>query len=88
MAADSSWIISFIHSSEVWCWMMNSISSWCGGWTAAAAPRMTCPGACRSRTQCLHAAGAALAFKLRHEPRVAVSVVGDGGTSKTDFYAA
>ena len=21
--------MSFIHSSEVWCWMMNSISSWC-----------------------------------------------------------
>ena len=39
-------------------------------------------------TQCLHAAGAALAFKLRGEDRVAVTVVGDGGSSKTDFYAA
>lgn len=39
-------------------------------------------------TQCLHAAGAALAFKLRGEPRVAVAVVGDGGTSKGDFYGA
>jgi len=39
-------------------------------------------------TQCLHAAGSALAFKLRKEPRVAVTVVGDGGSSKTDFYAA
>lgn len=39
-------------------------------------------------TQCLHAAGAALAFKIRKEPRVAVSVVGDGGTSKADFYGA
>jgi pyruvate dehydrogenase E1 component alpha subunit len=39
-------------------------------------------------TQCLHAAGAALAFKIRQEPRVAVSVVGDGGTSKADFYSA
>ena len=29
IAAASSWIMSFIHSSEVWCWMMNSISSWC-----------------------------------------------------------
>ena len=29
MAALSSWIMSFIQSSEVWCWMMNSISSWC-----------------------------------------------------------
>ena len=39
-------------------------------------------------TQCLHAAGAALAFKIRKEPRVAVAVVGDGGTSKSDFYGA
>ncbi|MBS7458189.1 pyruvate dehydrogenase (acetyl-transferring) E1 component subunit alpha [Coralloluteibacterium stylophorae] len=39
-------------------------------------------------TQCLHAAGAALAFKLRGEPRVGVACVGDGGSSKTDTYAA
>lgn len=39
-------------------------------------------------TQCLHAAGAALAFKLRGEPRVAVACVGDGGSSKADTNAA
>lgn len=39
-------------------------------------------------TQCLHAAGAALAFKLRKEPNLAVACCGDGGSSKTDFYAA
>lgn len=39
-------------------------------------------------TQCLHAAGAALAFRTRREPRVAVTVVGDGGSSKSDFYGA
>lgn len=39
-------------------------------------------------TQCLHAAGAALAFKLRNEPRVGVACVGDGGSSKTDTNAA
>jgi 2-oxoisovalerate dehydrogenase E1 component alpha subunit len=33
-----------------------------------------------------HAAGVALAFKLRGEERVAVCVMGDGGTSKGDFY--
>ena len=33
-----------------------------------------------------HAAGVALAFKLRREPRVAVAVSGDGSTSKGDFY--
>jgi 2-oxoisovalerate dehydrogenase E1 component alpha subunit len=39
-------------------------------------------------TQCLHAAGAAMAFKYRKQARIALSVCGDGGTSKTDFYAA
>jgi len=39
-------------------------------------------------TQCLHAAGAALSFQLRKEPRVAVSLVGDGGSSKGDFLEA
>ena len=37
-------------------------------------------------TQFHHAAGAAMAFKYRKEPRVAVSVIGDGGTSQGDFY--
>jgi pyruvate dehydrogenase E1 component alpha subunit len=39
-------------------------------------------------TQCLHAAGAALAYQLRGEKRVAVTVVGDGGSSKGDFLEA
>ncbi|MCL7715414.1 pyruvate dehydrogenase (acetyl-transferring) E1 component subunit alpha [Stenotrophomonas mori] len=39
-------------------------------------------------TQCLHAAGSALSFKLRGLPQVAVAVCGDGGSSKSDFYAA
>lgn len=39
-------------------------------------------------TQCLHAAGTALAFKIRNEPRVAVCCIGDGGSSKGDFYGA
>ncbi|MEM9303236.1 MAG: thiamine pyrophosphate-dependent enzyme, partial [Pseudomonadota bacterium] len=39
-------------------------------------------------TQCLHAAGAALAFKLRGEERVGVTLVGDGGSSKGDFLEA
>ncbi len=36
-------------------------------------------------TQNTHAAGAALSFKLRKEPRCTVSVIGDGGSSKGDF---
>jgi len=39
-------------------------------------------------TQCLHAAGTALAFKIRGEKRVAVCTIGDGGSSKGDFMGA
>lgn len=39
-------------------------------------------------SQCLHAAGVGFAFKYRHEPRVAVVCIGDGGTSEGDFYEA
>ncbi|MFN2301691.1 MAG: pyruvate dehydrogenase (acetyl-transferring) E1 component subunit alpha [Gammaproteobacteria bacterium] len=37
-------------------------------------------------TQFHHAVGAAMAYKYRGEKRVAVSVIGDGGTSQGDFY--
>jgi 2-oxoisovalerate dehydrogenase E1 component alpha subunit len=39
-------------------------------------------------TQTLHAAGAAMAFKIRHEPRCALAYIGDGGTSEGSFYEA
>ncbi len=39
-------------------------------------------------TQYLHAAGSAMAFKLRGEPRCAVTSIGDGGTSEGAFYEA
>lgn len=39
-------------------------------------------------SQCLHAAGVAFAFKYRKQPRVAVTCIGDGGTSEGDFYEA
>ena len=51
-------------------------------------PRHDFPWCVPIATQCLHAAGAAMAFKLRNEPRCAVSVIGDGGTSQGDFYEA
>jgi pyruvate dehydrogenase E1 component alpha subunit len=35
-----------------------------------------------------HACGAALAMKLRKEPRAALAIFGDGATSKGDFYEA
>ena len=37
-------------------------------------------------TQITHAAGVAKAFQIRKEARVAVTIIGDGGTSKGDFY--
>lgn len=39
-------------------------------------------------TQCLHAAGIAYAIKYRHQKRAVLTVCGDGGTSKADFYEA
>lgn len=39
-------------------------------------------------SQCLHAAGIAFALKFRNQPRVAVTCIGDGGTSEGDFYEA
>jgi pyruvate dehydrogenase E1 component alpha subunit len=39
-------------------------------------------------TQTLHAAGAAMAFKIRGEARCALCYIGDGGTSEGAFYEA
>ncbi len=39
-------------------------------------------------THSTHAVGVAYAFQLRKQPRVAVCALGDGGTSKGDFYEA
>ena len=39
-------------------------------------------------SQIPHAVGAAFAMKLRKEPRVSVGVLGDGASSKGDFYEA
>ena len=49
-------------------------------------PRLDFPNCVPIGTQVCHAAGAAYAFKLRKEPRVAMVLVGDGATSKGDFY--
>lgn len=49
-------------------------------------PREDFPVTVPIATHVPHAAGVALAFKLRGEPRVAVCLCGDGATSKGDFY--
>jgi 2-oxoisovalerate dehydrogenase E1 component alpha subunit len=51
-----------------------------------AGPREDFPVAVPIASQAPHAVGAATAFKLRGEPRVAVCALGDGATSKGDFY--
>jgi pyruvate dehydrogenase E1 component alpha subunit len=56
-------------------------SNWSG-------PRHDFPIAVPVASQTLHAAGVATAIKLRHQPRVAVCILGDGATSKGDFYEA
>jgi pyruvate dehydrogenase E1 component alpha subunit len=53
-----------------------------------AVPRHDFPWCVPIATQTLHAAGAAMAFKIRKEPRCAVAYIGDGGTSEGTFYEA
>jgi pyruvate dehydrogenase E1 component alpha subunit len=53
-----------------------------------AGPREDFPLCVPIATQCLHAAGAAMAFQLRGEDRCAISINGDGGTSEGAFYEA
>lgn len=51
-----------------------------------AGPRHDFPVCITIASQCLHAVGVAYAIKLRRQPRVAVCMIGDGATSKGDFY--
>ena len=51
-----------------------------------AGPRRDFPVCITIAAQVTHAAGVAYAMKLRREPRVAVCAIGDGATSKGDFY--
>jgi 2-oxoisovalerate dehydrogenase E1 component alpha subunit len=53
-----------------------------------AGPRHDFPWCVPIATQTLHAAGAALAYKIRGERRVALAFIGDGGTSEGSFYEA
>ena len=49
-------------------------------------PRHDFPICVTIASQCLHAAGVGYAIKLRRQQRVAVCMLGDGATSKGDFY--
>ncbi len=51
-------------------------------------PRQDFPVCIPIATQVTQATGVAYAFKLRQQPRVAVTTLGDGASSKGDFYEA
>jgi len=70
---------------------MAEILSYWGGDERGAdfqGPREDFPASVPIATQCLHACGAGYAFKYRKQPRVAVTSIGDGGTSEGAFYEA
>jgi pyruvate dehydrogenase E1 component alpha subunit len=70
--------------------MTESLLYWGGDERGSnfAGPRADFPICVPIATQVCHAAGAAYAFRLRGEARVAVCFLGDGATSKGDFYEA
>ena len=51
-----------------------------------AGPRRDFPICITIASQCLHAAGVGYAMKLRRQKRAALCMIGDGATSKGDFY--
>lgn len=54
--------------------------------TNFAVPREDFPWCVPIASQTPHAAGVAMAFKIRKQPRCAVAYIGDGGTSQGAFY--
>ena len=56
--------------------------------TDFAGPRQDFPWCVPIGSQAPHAAGAAMAFRIRGEARCAVAYIGDGGTSQGAFYEA
>ena len=68
--------------------MVESLLYWGGDERGSgfAGPRHDFANCVPIGTQVCHAVGAAYAFKLRREPRAAVCLLGDGGTSRGDFY--
>lgn len=73
---------------------MQEILTYWGGdergmaYSGPRAPREDFPICVPIATHAPHAVGAAYAFKLRREARAAVCALGDGATSKGDFYEA
>ena len=70
--------------------MTEILTYWGGDETGSdfAVPRQDFAWCVPIATQTLHAAGAAMAFKILHQPRCALAYIGDGGTSEGAFYEA
>jgi pyruvate dehydrogenase E1 component alpha subunit len=70
--------------------MTEILTYWGGDETGSdfAVPRQDFAWCVPIATQTLHAAGAAMAFKILREPRCALAYIGDGGTSEGAFYEA
>src|SRR3990172_5637346 len=80
------------QAAQVWrgVMMVELLLYWAGDERGSdfAGPRRDFPISVTVGEHAPHAAGVALAMRIRREPRVAVCVVGEGGSSKGDFYEA
>ncbi len=93
MAADDVFLPSFReHGAQIWrgVTMTELLLFWGGDGRGSdyRGPREDFPICVPVGSQFPHAAGVALAIKLRGEARAALVVGGDGATSKGDFYEA
>lgn len=70
--------------------MTEILTYWAGDerGTQFSGPREDFPWCVPIASQMPHAAGVAMAFKIRNQPRVAVGYIGDGGTSQGAFHEA
>ena len=80
------------HGAQLWrgVTMTEMFQFWAGDERGSdyAVPRQDFPVSVPIATHTLHASGVATAMKLRGESRAAVCVLGDGASSKGDFYEA
>lgn len=93
MAADDVLVPSFRdHAAQLWRGVTPAelFLYWGGDERGSdfSGPRADFPISVPVASHVPHAAGVALALKLRHEPRAALCIIGDGATSKGDFYEA
>jgi pyruvate dehydrogenase E1 component alpha subunit len=93
MAADDVLVPSFRdQAAQLWCGVtpVELLLYWGGDERGSdfAGARADFPISVPVASQVPHAAGVALAMKLRHEARAVLCIIGDGATSKGDFYEA